>query len=371
MSWRERWQIPSLRFRRRSDTGPIGLVLGAEGLHAVQLDRRGGSVELRAAVAARSSGAQPGLPGSPKELRAFVAQALRGGRFHGRRVVTVAPAEDTKLMVLHYQLAPKQSDAEAILGLVKDRVGAPLEECIVDFLPIRTSGERQERSALAAVVRREPLLAFLERLRDAGLEAEAVEIVPVALRRLVAWLGRDETLRNALVVHCGQRRSDVTVLWGRRLLLYHEIDFGEEQTIEDVARTLCVEPELAVSMLRAYGIGGGSEVPVPGAESISAAEIAETVAEILRPSFQALAEHVRKALVYTASRMRGGSVDEIQLLGRIAGWPGAEKLLAEWLGLPVRLLDVSRAFPRLGELPPSSELALAAGLALRGMVDDG
>ncbi len=96
--------------------------------------------------------------------------------------------------------------------------------------------------------------------------------------------------------------------------------------------------------------------------------------QILKPSFNALAESVDRALVYTASRSRGASPQRIHLLGSSARWPRADRLLESLVSMPVGKLDVSAAFAApehgvgaLGALGSDPEVALAAGHALRGL----
>ena len=82
-------------------------------------------------------------------------------------------------------------------------------------------------------------------------------------------------------------------------------------------------------------------------------------------------------MVYIASQERGASLDQVHLLGGIAGWPGAPRLLERLLARPVSIPDPLAVFPGRSrpdalEAPGSGvALALAAGFALRGAADDG
>ena len=104
-------------------------------------------------------------------------------------------------------------------------------------------------------------------------------------------------------------------------------------------------------------------------------EISETVMEILTPGFATVAEQIGNALIYTASRTRGESVDLIYLVGAVAHWPGVDKLISSLTAIPVRILDPLQAITGTrSALPPSvsdasPNIALAASLALRGFGD--
>jgi len=83
-----------------------------------------------------------------------------------------------------------------------------------------------------------------------------------------------------------------------------------------------------------------------------------------------------RALIYAASQTHGESVSRIFLLGGIARWVGADAFLQKMIELPVQIIpNPLKTFPaRKGantEVEESSvpEIAVAAGLALRGMVE--
>src|SRR5260370_41647880 len=95
--------------------------------------------------------------------------------------------------------------------------------------------------------------------------------------------------------------------------------------------------------------------------------------EVLRPQLLALKAEVSKTLVYAASKPRGESVDKIFLVGGVARYPGIAALMSEDLAKPVEVLNPFAVFPHrltsteLAELWPHSGVAVATGLALRGV----
>ncbi len=343
----------------RSRPGPIGLDLGLERLSMVQLKHRGRATRV---CAATSLGLEDKLE-SGRDLKRVMRQAFKLHAFRGRRVVTALPADDVKLMVLNYELERGRDEPSVILDLVEERTGS-LEERVVDYVSIRKLSEKErEHSALVAVAREEAVIAYLELLRSAGLEVEALEIAPIAVRRLLMAVAEDSRRENALVLHLGPRHSHLTVLWGRRLILYRELEFDQNEMIERVCGSLDMSRETAARLLNQHGVA--SDTAADGAE------IGQTLRQILQPCFGGVAEQADNALVYTASRTRGESVDAVYLLGPIARWPGVDQLLQELLRIPVRILDPLEQLGGEPELDPSpgtaADLALATGLALRGM----
>ncbi len=352
---------PTLSSRfARGEVGPIGLQLGGDRLRMVQLERRGEEIGVRAAVS------QP----APDELalRNPVRAALRAQPFRGRSVVTVLPPPGAKLMVVNYQLDDATDEPQRILGLVQERIDEPIAECVVDYQPIRADAERGgPRSALVAVAREAEVVAYLERLRAAGLEVAALEIVPVAVHRLVGWLSRENLSSHSLVLHCGRRRTHLIGLAGRRLVLYQDIEFGGASLVEALAKTLEMHVDEASRLLERYGVWPDETGTRAQADVAEALEIVETVREIVKPAVYALAEQVERAAVYTASQWRGAAIDRILLLGDFAAWPGIDRLVQSLVSIPTEVLD-----PLAGAsacVDDADDFALAMGLALRGLQD--
>lgn len=342
-------------------TAPIGLEVDGERLHAVQLER-GEPPRIRAACSLDMTPLGPG--GQVAPLRRLLGE--RG--FRGRRVVSVLPDEHVKLMVVNYESGPQQDDAHAIVALVQERVDDALQDCVVDYLPLRTAEKHGARSALVAVARREVVIAHLEVLRHAGLEVDALEIAPVAVRRLAVLLAGSETSRNSLVIHCGAQRSHLTMLAGRRLILYREIDYGEDLAVETLGKSLDMTPEAAADVLFRYGVLAHERGDQAWDDPAAAVEISETITEILKPGLYGLVEQVEMAAVYTASEWHGASIDELLLLGRIARWPGIDRMLTEMTSIPARALDPGALCTGETATGVDASLAVAVGLALRGMV---
>ncbi len=359
---------------RGDNAGPIGFEIGSKQLKLVQFERGDGRVKLRASVTIPHGFDGDLLVERPKQLKALLERMLRDRGFRGRKIVSALPAEKLKLMVVNYKREASQAEAKTILGRVEERIGESPRGWVVDYLPIRTSGELHgEKSALVAVARESDVIEHLELLHAAGLVVDALEIVPVAVRRLVGWLSRED--ENPLVVHCDGKNTYLIALWGRRLILYREIEFGEDALVESLEKALGMDPEAARTALRDYGIATG-QVPVGRVahDPAQTLEISEAIREILKPAFNGLAEQIRKATTYTSSVARGASVDRLLLLGAPTRWPGAAALLEQLLALPVETLDTANLSPEGQHAPveadTSADLAVAAGLALRGLWED-
>lgn len=358
--------------RPTSRAGPIGLELGSHTFRAVQLERRGRDLCLRAAL----HGEVPEGSETPdlRALRDTLRRGLRGAGFRGRRAVVVLPARDVKLMLLNYE-ARGSDDASAILGVVGERLQDAVREHVVDYVPLRTTGDRQgEKSALVAAVLRETAEGYLDALGGAGLRVDSIEIAPVALRRAIGRLTADSADENVLAIDCRRQSSTLHVLWGRRLLLYRDVDFAESKAVDQVAKALDLDASAAAKMLSGHGVESR-----PAADG---ADVGATLLEILKPQLYALSEHVNKAVIYTASKTHGASLHRVFLYGTPARWPGLAEFLGRLLSLPVLAVDPLAPFrpdaggerdgaEAAGVGVSNSEYAVAAGLALKGWDADG
>ena len=365
--------IPALwRIAGKRQVRPVGFNLGMEHLHLVQMEQVPGGPIIHAAATVPYPCEREALLASPPLFKAFVKRALRAGPFVGKRVVACIAPYELKLLLVEYKQLDGQGDADALLKELRERMRQELDESVVDYLPIRnTDSQETAKSAIVAVARREQVLAYLEVLRRAGLEAVALDIGPAALTRLVAALDTTRSHPNVLLINFGRFKSYLSVVWGRRLMLDREIDFGEHWLVGNLAENLDIPGELVTKLLYEHGF----QNTIGSRPELEDGDISRTMAEILRPEFTELAKEINKTLIYVASRTHGKSVEQVYLLGSAARYPHVAEFLNELLKIPVEVLNPLNAFEfAAGAAPndpiPGSGIALAAGLALRGMLAD-
>ncbi|MGD2062844.1 MAG: pilus assembly protein PilM [Nitrospirota bacterium] len=356
----------------RGEVGPIGVVLSRDALHMVQVARHNRELQIHARTSLPYPDGRDGLATSPKALRRLVQTAMRQGCFRGRRLVTTLPPEDVKLIFFNYTVTAGESEEAALVRVITDRVEDDLADYVVDYLPVREADHHDgARSSLVVLARRDVVLEYLTRFRRAGCEVEALEIGPAAVRRLVVAIRPEDDYRNVLVINFGRAKSYLTVLSGRRLLFDREIAFGEDKLLLRLGSALDMSSASAEKLVHTHGlapwagvggsVGNGARLGVP-----------QTLVEILKPSFLECVDAIQQVLLYTSSETHGQPVEQIYLLGSIAHWAGADRLLNSLIEVPVTVLDPLAAFaapdaPVIGDGEVSPLLAVATGLALRGM----
>ena len=357
---------------RRTALAPIGVDLAHDRVNLVQFESTASGPNVRAAASLPYPCARDELLADAPRLKALMRDALHQSAFRGRKVVSCLRPDELRILLVNYTAAPGAEEAQAIAAELRERLKGELATSVVDFLPIRTDdGDPNRRDALVVVAPRAHVVRHLDLLGAVGLDVVSLDVGPAALARLTSFVNAADVREkhpNVLLINFGRAQSHLSVVWGRRLILDRAIDFGEQGLVERLARVLGVAPEMASQLLHDTGFA-----EAPGADP----ELARTLAEVLRPEFGALVAEINKTLVYTASRSRGRSIDQIYLLGSVGRYPGVDRLMQQLLELPVEVLNPFRSFrSALAEadqerLKPIAGIALACGLSLRGLRADG
>jgi type IV pilus assembly protein PilM len=351
----------------RPAPAPIGLDFAAQRLNMLQAEATGDGPAVRAAVSVPYPAERAQLLGDARMLKRFVREALAGAPFAGRRVVAALAPNEVRILPLTVHVAAGQSEQQAVARAVRDQLGAGAADSVVDYYQVRSvDASGPEKQVLAAVAPAASVHAYLDALRGAGLEPVALDVGPAAIARLLAAL-QDDYEQSVLLINFGVNKSYLTVIWGRRLMLDREIEFGEVQLVDRLSRALGLAPEVALALLREHGIGTpvGAQQQADGSQP----DIGRTIREILHQEFAALAEELVRTQVYVASRTRGSALSRVYLNGSVARYTHIQQRIEDLVRLPVEVLDPFQAFraastPACGTL--AQGIALAAGLALRG-----
>ena len=363
--------------RRRTATrsiGPIGVDFSLEAVHLVQLHRKiGGAPEVRACSSTSFEGSRQELLDGPLLFRSVIKRALQSDSFHGREAVVAMPSGMFRTLSINYQSGPsKKQEATAILKAMKSRLDKPLDNYVIDYLPVNSRSKGDDRLALVALSEKEQVVAFLELCRKAGLQVDALEIGPVAVCRLVSALSLRSGSGNVLVLNSGRRSSYMTLISGPDLLFDQEVSFGEDVLIQQTAESLDMPESMARDLVMRTGLRSSAHSNVQ--ETIEESGLASTMSEILKPKFLQLVEDIKRVCLYAAAETRGGAVTQVYLLGSIARWPGADALLSTLTGMDVaNIPDPLTLFPSDdgGRQPvndaSASDIVVATGAALRGL----
>lgn len=359
--------------QRNSSIGAIGLEFSLDKIYLVQLSQnRNTNVALHAIASIDYPDSRDHLLASPKLCKTLLSDVLKTHRFYGRDVVTCLPPGDLRLITVSYQASEGEEQERELLQRIAERLDEPVSEFVIDYLPIRAREKDKEKLALVAIARRKTVIEFLEFVRLCGFNVKALDIAPSAIKRLISSLPENETFNNVLTINFGRKKSYMVLMSGRRLLLDSEIEFGEQEIIEQLSETLDMSYDDVSRVLyqQEHQFSNASD-SLNDNEVLNNEAIFDALQNILRPNFLKLVEEINRSLIYAASETRGGSVKQIYLLGGIACWRGVDKILNRMTHIPVTIPDYlssisDNEFVRLhrAELPI---MGVVTGLALRGL----
>lgn len=350
--------------------GPIGLHFSLEKLHMVQLlHDNDENIELGAYVSKRYPRKISYPLVANRELCSFIKQSVSSTPFRDREVISVLPSQLTRVISVTYTVTSEKSEEKAIAKILKERLAEDLSNYVIDYLPVRTDASVNERLAIVAVARQNDVVNYLELLRKSSLRIRALEIGPVAIKRLIWALSGNKKDHCSLVINFGYEKSYLTMISGRRLLFDRAIEFGQKFLLQKICRTLEMSEELVLKLINNHGIDPGTSGALHWGNEANS-EVAEVMIDVIKPQFLRLVDEIKNAFIYAASETHGQNISIVYLLGSIARWPGSDRFLNHLIDLPVTtpnpLSILSSDIGQAGE-HCNSELAIAVGLALRGM----
>lgn len=355
----------------------IGLDIGREKLNMVQVESRSGDFRIVAAVSDYHDSTYEQLLEQPEQFQKLVKNALKKGRFIGRKVVATVPPPMLTDLFLNFQCKPQESETQAMLTALKHRVKDDLASYVIDYLPIRPNMPEQiDRTALVAMAKQDKIEHYLELLRGCGVTVEALEIGPVAIKRLISILTRVNGPEKVLTVNFGTQNSYLTVVWNNQLLLDRKIEFGMDNILNTIAQAFDINTKTAMEVLYQYGFGqteSAQSMTDDFEDDINC--VKNVLADILTPCFVTLADAIKDVLVYVASETRGEAVELIYLMGSLARVSKVDDVVNRLISIPVRTINPFYGFSEastiknpLDDIGPLAGVAVATGLSMRGSI---
>jgi len=370
------------KFRRASSSsvpsvpGPIGLDIGAHCLHLCQIrPLQDGSYSIYAKDSVAFGDSREDLLSSPKKLKRLISAALKRKNFRGRRVVALMPWEDVRIMLLTYKSNVGDVDAE-VVRMLSSRIDGAIDDYVVDYVPVRSNPADEEHMVVATVAEKIKVTRLLNTLIACGLEVDALDVAPTALRRVVSALYTGHAADNVMLIHTYHDESYLTVISGRRLLFNQSVDFGENLLLERISAELDVSLDSARTLVVDNGLEKQPLARAIGADGET--DIAATLLEIVKPCFLDLVNEINRVLVFTAAETHGVPVSRVCLLGSLAHWTGAQQTLMSLLDIeqPDGQTEFNQVFrdenddTRVPWEGLFSDISIAMGLALRGVLSN-
>ncbi|MFK8020096.1 MAG: pilus assembly protein PilM [Pseudomonadales bacterium] len=349
----------------------IGLEIAQQSLNMVQLEQNdAGKIRISDWVSIPFAQTREDLIYNKKEFKHLVKSVKEFAQFRGKKINAMMPASELKILSVNFETKDGQDASYAIANIVADRVEGPLSDYVIDYLPVRRAEKHGKGLAVVAIAKQKNVTAYLDSLYGAGLEVMSMDIGPAAIKRLVTAIDGTQVGETVLVINFGNAMSYLSIISGRRLLFDEELKFGESELVNEIASALDMDTEVAREQVRLCGLGSFGQAGLNEAKR----EVADTLLQILRPSFKKLADSLKRALVYAVAETRGEPISQIYLVGSVARWRGVADVLTGLMNLPVTILPdpiarfgdkFDEELPMIGRGHP--EMALATGLALRDL----
>lgn len=382
------WLTRQVRSANRGKLGAIGIEFARDSMHMVQLNKSSNDdISAQASLSIEYPESFENYLYNPAELKPLLKSQLKETNFRGKKIVTAMPGSEISIFSLNYEIKPSITDDAAIAHALKDRIDGDLSSYVVDKIPVRRREDENSALAIVALAEKRKVIDYLECLRKSGFIVDALEIGPSAIQRLISTLHPGKEYESVLTINFGGDKSYLSIISGRRLLFDEQLDFGEDVLLDALSQLLDLDRDQIRFQIEQVGLASSST------SSIAGSDISQTFAHIVKRSFGGMVEHIKRALLYSVAESRGKPVSRIYMVGSIARWRGADKLLENLLGMPVSIIPDPLA---LFDQPPatvdkvdldsvqlnkfnhasvnaqrSPEQAVATGLALRGLSNSG
>lgn len=248
---------------------------------------------------------------------------------------------------------------ESLPFQVQDLLPVPVADALLDFFPVSAaradSGEVINGLLIAAV--KEPVLANVEAIQEAGLDPVDVDLIPFALVR--SLLGENQVgPGTTALVHVGATMTIIVVATDGVPQFVRVIQSGSEEINAALTKRLGIDAGQAEQVKR--GLGLSSDVTPEWKPAV------ETIASVTGD----LLDGVRNTLSFFVNTHAGVTVDRVAVSGGGAQLSGFAQALAEATRLPVgvpdvlstmsvaKTVDAAKLHAEAGGLP------VAAGLAI-------
>lgn len=376
-----------MRLRGTIKPPPLAIDVGAGGVHALQLERRGSAMvvrhwsyqPIRDAACDRAGAGHQASDDRPAFDRPAVEPnlpPLNRERFVGNEVVlSIGPPdlECTPLRVPDNLLA---MDHAALLAAIRHEVGRsismPLEQVEMDAWRL-VPGHLDCPNVMVAAARREAVGRVLRWLDAQGLVCRRIDASPLAAVRACGWLPdwpTDDRLWGVLDI--GRSAARVYIGIGQVPVYVRCVPRGGAEMSRRISEELNVDPKTAESYKRHYGIhnGDGHYRPATaGVSAVDAQRMAGILLGILRPVVRGIAEEVQRSFRYAMGLYPDREISGVCLVGGGANLPGLCETLGDTLGVGVHRLSAESlsstvalpaGFP--DEMAPSLAVCLGLGL---------
>lgn len=317
-----------MRRQQRSTVSPvtnpdghaIGIDLGATAVRAavVALNADGS----RSAASIHGVGEVPVPPGTVVNgvvtNQALLTKALRElwaqHKIAGRNVILGITNQQVVVRDLQMPNLPPEQLAKALPFQAREVVPLPMEQVVVDFVPLdKPDPEAEHVNGLLVATPRGPVAAAVAAVERAGLHVARVDLSSFATLRAIA----DETLAVEAVVDLGAQLTNLVVHAHGIPRVVRSVTRGGDELTARLVERADLDPASAEQAKLEEGLTGSNR----------------EVVTVLRDGVRPLFAEIRSSIHYFNTTNPGMRLERIALTGGGAEMAGLAEMLSEQVGI--------------------------------------
>ncbi len=362
----------SIKNGQRVTYSPIGIDIGTRSINIVQLAKSSRGLCIHEADIMM-------LPDEKVMKESTIADALSGiikrNNLKGKEIVSRMSPSLVSIIPIKISQREGESVEQAILRESKEYLPCPVEDAVIDYLPINNIAEGADgtKKFLLIFVKRSDVESHINVFKKVGFKVSAIDIGPNAINRAIKRF-RKPSEKRILVINVGDVSSFSTILWDDMLLIDRKMGWGENNIIEKIVSNLDIGIDEARKVMYKYGIDWASSPRISIDDTLSVMpdeDIPAHIYEIVAPGLEDLNKEIEKMLIYCTSEMKGAMIDQIYFMGSGGLLKHLHVYLQKTFGISVRPFEPEEIFSHAGELKRIVKdnfpiFIISIGLALRG-----
>lgn len=355
---------------------PIGIDIGTRSINVTQLATTSEGLHIYEADIMM-------LPEEGFSEKDILIDALyeikKRSNFRGKDVVSRMPPSLVSIVPIKVSMRESETVEQAILRESKEYIPYPVEDAVIDYLPISKTSEGgdETKKVLLIFTKKSDVVTYLDILKKTGFKVKAIDIGPNAINRAINRF-RKPSERRILVINIGDMSSFSTILWDDMILIDRKMGWGEHNIMDKIVSNLDLDISEARKVMYRYGIDWssisdiGPDISLDESTWVMSDEsIPAHLYEIVTPALEDLNREIEKMLIYCTSEMKGAMIDQIYLMGSGGFIRHLNQYLHKTFGIGVKPFEpedlLNPAAPLKGIIKDNFPIFIVSiGLALRG-----
>lgn len=333
----------------------VGLDIGSQTIKIVELEKEGKGFKLLASGVIGYQGILPQNAKDDKELTPLsdvIRKLHKEARIRGKEVTIALPESLVFTRTIKFPPLTDQEVASAVKWEAEQYVPIPINEAIIEHQIIeRSQGISPGVTVLLVACPRVLVEKYIKLISGAGLTVVGAETEVLALSRALA-----PEVGTFLLLDFGAQSTDIAITKNGMVNFSRSIPTAGDAFTRALSQGLGIEYQQAEAYKKTYGLSS---------------ELEGKVKASLGPTFNSVAEEIKKAIQFYQTEEKGEAPKSIIVSGGSSVMPEAISSLSNLLGIEV---VVGNPFAKISISAEASKTlanfaslySIAVGLSLRG-----